>query len=613
MTNYLEKRRFIRLSSIFPVAFHIISKRNQSSSNFWIQGYTSNVSKGGLCIETVQLSDEDFNFLKNNNGLLDLRVSIPLADPSKKAVGEVSWIRKEKRHGNAKFYIGVKFSSIAALDLKKILKHAKWLTSSTKLLIGIAIIIFISLLSLGGNNFFLKKKNSQLVHSFVELQSKESNFQNVLEVIEQRKKEVSSVLTHQENPQSFLLAQYEQLVKGQKQVGEQLEILRGEKSNLQDQVVEKMYVWLKNHQSPTTGLIMSFEGDVDIVKHWAFIYDQALAVNVFLLFEDFSSAQKILDFFNRNLTASFQGFSNAYYFDSGDVSEFTIHSGPNIWVGLAAMQYEHQTGDKRYRNLASHIADWIISVQDRDPKGGIKGGPEFSWFATEHNLDAYAFFNMLHNKTDEKKYKTARKKVLSWLEEYSLAMHSYDYKSPPINRGRGDATIATDTFSWAIAALGPEVLQKFSMDVEQIMKFAQEHCAVNVNYKRPSGAVVNVEGFDFAKYTHMPRGGMVSPEWTSQVIVSYQMLGDFYRKTGEDNKARLYSAKAQFYLNELSKLIISSSSAKGLGEGCLPYATLEDADTGHGWHTPLGTTTCSIAGTAYMIMAAKEFNPLMLK
>ena len=60
MKNYLQKRRFIRLSSIFPVAFHVISKRNQTSSNFWIQGYTSNVSKGGLCIETVQLSDEDF-------------------------------------------------------------------------------------------------------------------------------------------------------------------------------------------------------------------------------------------------------------------------------------------------------------------------------------------------------------------------------------------------------------------------------------------------------------------------------------------------------------------------------------------------------------------------
>ena len=148
------------------------------------------------------------------------------------------------------------------------------------------------------------------------------------------------------------------------------------------------------------------------------------------------------------------------------------------------------------------------------------------------------------------------------------------------------------------------------MDPEEIMIFVEENCGAAVSFERPSGVVVEVEGFDFAKAAHIPRGGMVSPEWTSQMIVSYQILSGYFAGRHSSAKADYYAQKAGMYLNELNKLVISSPSAKGQGEGCLPYATLEDADTGHGWNTPLGTRTCSVAGTAYMIMAMRQFNPL---
>ena len=60
-------------------------------------------------------------------------------------------------------------------------------------------------------------------------------------------------------------------------------------------------------------------------------------------------------------------------------------------------------------------------------------------------------------------------------------------------------------------------------------------------------------------------------------------------------------------------MLISSSSASGQGEGCLPYATQDNVDTGHGWMTPQGSHTGSVSGTAYTLFAYYGFNPLELK
>ncbi|MFN4182204.1 MAG: hypothetical protein ACK4G3_03215, partial [bacterium] len=60
----------------------------------------------------------------------------------------------------------------------------------------------------------------------------------------------------------------------------------------------------------------------------------------------------------------------------------------------------------------------------------------------------------------------------------------------------------------------------------------------------------------------------------------------FYENKNLSLKAHYYEAKAQDYLSNLLKLLISSPSPAGLGEGCLPYASEDFVDTGHGWTTP---------------------------
>ena len=119
-------------------------------------------------------------------------------------------------------------------------------------------------------------------------------------------------------------------------------------------------------------------------------------------------------------------------------------------------------------------------------------------------------------------------------------------------------------------------------------------------------------GFDFAKAQNLGRGGIISCEWTAQGIVTYQVLSRYYDLLGNQEKAVFYREKADFYLNELQKLIITSPSRTGQGRGCLPYASLDNVETGHGWRTPRGRRTGSVSGTAYGIFSWVGYNPFDL-
>ncbi len=375
-----------------------------------------------------------------------------------------------------------------------------------------------------------------------------------------------------------------------------------EKANL-----DNMYQWLKVHQNQHTGLVMSFEGD-NSVKDWAFIYDQSLVAQAYTYSLDFKRLHTLLDFFNNHAKRKGGLFFNVYYAGDGEPAEYVVHSGPNIWIGIAIAQYTYKAQDRRYLRLAEEIAEAIIDLQNQDPQGGIRGGPDVSWYATEHNLDAYAFFNMLYKITGKAKYVDSANKVLNWLTE-----HTYDKTDIPIKRGKGDSTIATDTYAWSIAAIGPQRLEKLGMDPDRIMEFAEANCSVEVSYQRPEGETIKVKGFDFAPERNLGRGGVVSSEWTAQMVIAFKIMEEFYSKKGMVAKAKEYKNKAEEYLSSLGKMIISSPSPSGQGESCFPYATQDFVDTGHGWFTPKGKSTGSISGTAYTFFAYYNYNPLELK
>jgi hypothetical protein len=674
--QYFQKRKYIRLETVFPVEFCLLDPLSAENLSGWLQGFTNNLSRGGICLAVNKLEPSFIKLIDQKRVRLALEIQMPLGRPAINATAKIVWMDiLDKSKGRC--LIGISYENIAPSDRWRIMRYAwskkiyPWAVMSTVIfLFGVFLISHYS-------NLTLRRNNQALVEQLVDVLQRANTVRHKLQVLsqqrqvleerlllthkkledlkrraqqleqerrqrqarfrqqmeelqqqeqteEQRQQSIEKIRAINQQRQKELQAKNEELrwlVEALEEEKEQLETkltaleqkkskaaedlaLLGEQRKILEEVnLQKMYKWLLVHQNPRTGLVMSFEGDENI-EGWAFIYDQALVSIAYTYFKDFGRAKKIFDFFQKRANRIKGGFANAYYVKGGQPAEYIVHTGPNIWLGIAILQYTQATQDRQYLHLAKDIAGWAMQLEK---DGGLPGGPGINWFSTEHNLDAFAFFNMLYKISGRNKYKDFASRILIWLKN-----HVYDWPQVPVKRGKGDSTIATDTYAWSIAALGPQRLSELGMNPEKILEFAQEHCAAEVDFRRPSGEKVKVRGFDFmdVKKRAAP---VISCEWTAQMILSYKILGDFYAGQGLSTKAQAYRQKAAEYLAQLGKLIISSPSASGQGEGCLPYATREVVNTGHGWTTPKGSSTGSVSSTAYALFAYYGFNPLELK
>lgn len=640
-----DRRKYIRLDSVFPVDFRLLSLDGRNFLSDWIQGFTNNISRGGICLSVNNLASEYLNLLKDKQAKLSLNIEIPL---HKKAVGakaRVAWMDIFKAN---RCLIGLAYEEIEPRLNNRIFHYALAKKFIPRISLAIIIILLLSFSISGYLNLKLIRSNKALIDQFVNILQKSSIAKQQIKKLIQEKEGLNLNLSEMEirmkaleeernrireaektklikqkeaelkiNELVVLIEQLQidkatlqerliSLQQKESEITEDLLLLDKKKTDLEKANFLMMYQWLKVHQNPRTGLILSYEGD-QALKNWAFLYDQALAAIAYVNFSDFERARKIFDFFKFKAKKVEGGFLNAYYSKDGQPAEYVIHSGPNIWLGMALLHYTNKTEDQSYLSLVKSIADWVINLQRQDKDAGIRGGPKIYWYSTEHNLDAYALFNMLYKIIKEERFNQAAQDTLNWLQ-----MHIYDRPDIPIIRGKGDSTIATDTYAWSIAAIGPEKLQQLGLNPDKIVEFAEKTCLVESEYVRASGERLKIKGFDFAPARHVSRGGVISSEWTAQMILAYKLMARYYNKKDMLVKAHHYEMKADKYLSQLCRLIISSPSPVGLGEGCLPYASQDFVDTGHGWTTPKGKCTGSVAATAYTLFAYYGRNPLEL-
>lgn len=648
-----EKREFIRLDSVFPVEYQLL-ENNKAIDEVWHHGFTNNVSSGGLCLELLKIEAQALKLLESPHDVeLNLKIYIPIHKPASRAVAKILWLRKEPHH-ISQYRLGLQYDKIDKKELRRIMRIAYGKVILPKLALAGIIFLFLAFIISAYNNFRLSSYNKKLIEEMVNIAQDFRKSKAELEAIRKegqvlegrlkqsnagikaKEEELNQKVKSLEDAQKigegradiikiqeaeiqklkFILSDLSQgrqdiiqkigdLEKIQEMVEVKLKTIKEKKTLLEKESFEKMYQWVKVHQNPRSGLIASFEGDGELGDQ-AFTYDQALAVIALSYFKDYELARKILDFYLAGAQKQ-QGFYNGYYVSTGEVSEFVVHSGPNLWLGIAVLQYTKLSGDNKYLPLAREVASWMLKLQKEDKEGGLRGGPQTGWYSTEHNLDGFAFFDMFYKVNSEAAYRKAAQDTLLWLKN-----RAYDNPAVPVKRGRGDATIATDTYAWSVASLGPQRLKQMGMDPEAIMKFAEDNCGVAVDYIRPGGESIAVKGFDFARQQHVARGGIISCEWTAQMALSYKLLSRYYGSSGNREKEKLYQDKAEEYLEELTKMLIASSSRTGQGQGCLPYASSDFVDTGHGWMTPKGKNTGSLSATIYAILAYYGFNPLEL-
>ena len=640
LSDAAERRRYIRLEYVFPVDVYLKGAADGDKKTF-IQAFTRDVSLGGLCLSVTHPTDELVSLVQEAKREFDITIEVPFAKRPVEARVKPAWHELNGPSGRKQLLVGVAYEQINERDKRMIVSRSrrmKWLPRVATFLI----VMLVCLLTFAAyQGWSLRERNRQLIERFYKAQETSAVVQRGVDKIDaqyaaltdERAKSEERITRLTTEIAALAVAASDETADLQARLEADLASAETEKRLIEDRLaaiggakertdrlyagakedrealeaatLRNMLQWLATHQNKLTGLVISFEGDPK-VRNWAFTYDQALAAQAFLVSGERERAVAVLTFFKERAAKKDGGIMNAYNVLSGAPAEDLVRMGPPLWIGIAAVQYTHRTGDKTFLPLAQSVARWAMGRKDKE--GGLTGGSDVTWYSTEHNLDAYALFAMLYRITGKDVYRKESRSTLAWIKE-----HTYSKKDGGMKRGKGDATIATDTFAWAIAAIGPATLAAEGMDPDDIMRYAEEECAVTASFTRPDGQTVTVAGFDFARARNKPRGGIISTEWTAQMVTAFQVMAAHYELLGDATKAAAYRKKASHYLGELDKMVISSPSPSGQGAGCLPYASQASADTGHGWRTPSGSQTGSVAGTAYTIFAKEGYNPLALQ
>ncbi|HQP92291.1 MAG TPA: PilZ domain-containing protein, partial [Candidatus Omnitrophota bacterium] len=123
-----ERRRYIRLEHIFPVEFRFLGTDGLPVSD-WYQGFTQDVSEGGLCVTLNHIELADLKCLADRSITLDMRVNIPLGPEPVKAVGKLGWQKTSASDPVLQYALGVSYDKIGPEDLKRIMKYVyarKW-------------------------------------------------------------------------------------------------------------------------------------------------------------------------------------------------------------------------------------------------------------------------------------------------------------------------------------------------------------------------------------------------------------------------------------------------------------------------------------------------------
>ena len=244
---------------------------------------------------------------------------------------------------------------------------------------------------------------------------------------------------------------------------------------------------------------------------------------------DASEAQQLLDQLAA-LQHTDGSIEQAFNVADGE-AEPVFRSGVIATVGLAGSLYDQNFNTSRYLSMGERAASYLLSLQGTD--GLIRGGPDVSWYSTQHNLLASAFFTLLSNeetadgnKQAGNSYATTANKISSGIESKLLVGGNPTY----FIEGLNDSVQALDA-----DALGAMFLQAHgeTNNSQKVLTYAQSAFAVSgrsivessdpATYNETYAAAGPFSGF--APYIGTDAPNVIWTEGTSEMLVAAADLG----------------------------------------------------------------------------------------
>lgn len=183
--------------------------------------------------------------------------------------------------------------------------------------------------------------------------------------------------------------------------------------------------------SSTLELVRSYDIPTDDPSYtrllnWSWTYDSAMTAAAFVVNGYSAEAEQLLDQLAA-LQHTDGSIEIAFNVATG-TAESVFRSGTIASVGLAGALYDLAVHSSRYLQMEERAAGCLLSLQGTD--GLVRGGPDVSWYSTQHNLLAYSFLNLLAteliadgNHPTANTYNTAANKISSGVES-SLLVHN---------------------------------------------------------------------------------------------------------------------------------------------------------------------------------------------
>ncbi|MEE8360394.1 MAG: PilZ domain-containing protein [Candidatus Omnitrophota bacterium] len=156
-----QKREYIRLESAFPVEFQNLAPSENGEPQIY-QGFTRDVSKNGLCVETFTVRGKKMEGLTPNETKLRLIINIPSESESTVAQGTIRWINKTEDMTVDRYTMGISFDDIAKPDLENIMKHVLWFRRKPNILGIVVALVFMLLATFFSMIIVLKEEKSDL-------------------------------------------------------------------------------------------------------------------------------------------------------------------------------------------------------------------------------------------------------------------------------------------------------------------------------------------------------------------------------------------------------------------------------------------------------------------
>jgi hypothetical protein len=258
------------------------------------------------------------------------------------------------------------------------------------------------------------------------------------------------------------------------------------------------------------------------------------------------------------------------------------NTGNQAWAGMALAHLYQRTGDRKYRDGALRLANWI---QDRTWNGagvpGYTGGRDandvaFTFKATEHNIDVGAFFAMVARQTGDSRWSSRSARAFSFVsamvdQQAGMIWTGTQPDGVTINRD----PIPEDVQTWAYLATKDR------------------------RYSRAVDWVVNT--------LSTSDGGFTGVSYSSTDVSKVWFEGTAHLVAALDlRKARGDDARIASLLGALRDAQASAPNADGEG---LVAASSDGLDTGFG---DLYYASLHTGATAWYLLAAQRINPFVL-